>query len=183
MKGTRVMSFQKIKYPADKKKMYNLLEKQAIALTEGVPHLMSNLANISALLGSALADINWVGFYLIPKYFPDHYPLNKISGKEDLLIVGPFQGLPACVEIKIGNGVCGSAVAENAVMLVPNVHEFPGHIACDSASNSEIVLPIHNSLGEVVGVLDIDSPLFERFDEADQEGLLKIIHVLEGFIS
>lgn len=177
------MSFQKIKYPADKKKMYNLLEKQAIALTEGVPHLMSNLANISALLGSALADINWVGFYLIPKYFPNYYPLSKISGKEDLLIVGPFQGLPACVEIKIGNGVCGSAVAENAVMLVPNVHEFPGHIACDSASNSEIVLPIHNSLGEVVGVLDIDSPLFERFDEADQEGLLKIIHVLEGFIS
>ena len=79
--------------------------------------------------------------------------------------------------------MCGNAVAENAVMLVPNVHEFPGHIACDSASNSEIVLPIHNSLGEVVGVLDIDSPLFERFDESDQEGLLKIIHVLEGFIS
>ena len=177
------MSFQKITYPADKEKMYRLLEKQAIALTEDVPHLMSNLANISALLGSALKDINWVGFYLIPKYFPTYYPLENLQEKKDLLVVGPFQGLPACVEIKIGNGVCGSAVFENAVMLVPNVHEFPGHIACDSASNSEIVLPIHNLSGDVVGVLDIDSPLFERFDETDKEGLLKIIHVLEGFIS
>ena len=183
VKGDFLMSFQKIIYPDNKEKMYRLLKKQAIALTEDVPYLMSNLANISALLGSALSDINWVGFYLIPKYFPSHYPLDKLSGKEDLLIVGPFQGLPACVEIKIGNGVCGSAVAANAVMLVPNVHEFPGHIACDSASNSEIVLPIHNPNGDVVGVLDIDSPLLERFDEEDKEGLLKIIHVLEGFIS
>ena len=177
-----MMSFQKITYPTDKAKMYRLLEKQAVALTENVPHLMSNLANISARLGSALSDINWVGFYLIPKYFPNYYPLDQLSGKEDLLIVGPFQGLPACVEIKIGNGVCGSAVAENAVILVPNVHEFQGHIACDSASNSEIVLPIHNPSGDVVGVLDIDSPLLERFDEADREGLLKIVNVLEGFI-
>ncbi len=177
------MSFQKIVYPTDKKKMYALLEKQALALTEGIPHLMSNLANISALLGSALSDINWVGFYLIPKHFPTYYPLSELSGKEDLLTVGPFQGLPACVEIQIGKGVCGSAVAENAVMLVPNVHEFPGHIACDSASNSEIVLPIHNTTGDVVGVLDIDSPLLERFDEVDKEGLLKIVQVLEGIIS
>ena len=177
------MSFQRIAYPTDRSKMYRLLEKQIFSLTEDVPHFISNLANISALLGSALKDINWVGFYLIPKFFPEYYPLDKLAEKKDLLIVGPFQGLPACVEIKIGNGVCGRAVAENAVMLVPNVHEFPGHIACDSASNSEIVLPIHNPNGDVVGVLDIDSPLFERFDEEDKEGLLKIIHVLEGFIS
>ena len=177
------MSFQKISYPSDKGKMYRLLEKQAQALTENVPHLVSNLANISALLGSALNDINWVGFYLIPKYFPEYYPLDQLQEKQDLLIVGPFQGLPACVEIKIGNGVCGSAVAQDAVMLVPNVHEFPGHIACDSASNSEIVLPIHNSLGDVVGILDIDSPILERFDESDKDGLLKIVQVLEGFIS
>lgn len=176
------MSFQKITYPENKKKMYNLLEKQALSLTEDVPHIMSNLANISALLGNALTDINWVGFYLIPKFFPDYYPLDKLSGKENLLIVGPFQGLPACVEIKIGNGVCGNSVAKNTVMLVPNVHEFPGHIACDSASNSEIVLPIHNPSGDVVGVLDIDSPLLRRFDEEDREGLLKIVHVLEEFI-
>ena len=169
------MSFQKITYPSDKKKFYSLLEKQAIALTEGIPHYMSNFANISALLGSALADINWVGFYFIPKFF-------NLSDAEDTLIVGPFQGLPACVEIKIGNGVCGSAVAQNAVMLVPNVHEFPGHIACDSASNSEIVLPIHNANGDVVAVLDIDSPLLGRFDEMDQEGLLKIVKVLEGLM-
>lgn len=174
------MSFQKIKYPKDKHKFYKLLEGQVRALTENVPHLMSNLANISALLGSALDEINWVGFYLIPKYFPEYYPLNKLVGKEELLTVGPFQGLPACVEIKVGNGVCGTAVAENAVMLVPNVHEFPGHIACDSASNSEIVLPIHNPDGDVVGVLDIDSPLLERFATEDQDGLEKIVKVIEG---
>ena len=165
------MSFQKITYPSDKKKFYFLLEKQAIALTEGIPHYMSNFANISALLGSALADINWVGFYLIPKFF-------NLSDVEDTLIVGPFQGLPACVEIKIGNGVCGSAVAQNAVMLVPNVHEFPGHIACDSASNSEIVIPLFKD-GEVVGVLNIDSPVFSRFSEEDRIGLENFADILQ----
>ena len=169
------MSFQKIKYPADKAKMYRLLSAQASSLVEGCPHFMSNLANISALLGNALENINWVGFYLIPKYFPEYYPLEKLGDKKELLVVGPFQGLPACVEIQIGKGVCGSAVAQNRVMLIPNVHEFPGHIACDSASNSEIVLPIHNENGDVVGVLDIDSPLLERFDEVDQEGLTEIV--------
>lgn len=176
------MSFTKINYPASKKKMYSLLEKQALSLTEEISYLMSNLSNLSALLGSTLSDINWVGFYLIPKYFPEYFPLHKLHGKEELLIVGPFQGLPACVEIKIGSGVCGAAVLRNHVMLVPNVHEFPGHIACDSTSNSEIVLPIHNPHGDVVGVLDIDSPLFNRFDEEDQEGLLKIISVIESFL-
>lgn len=176
------MSFTKITYPSSKKKMYSLLEKQALSLTEEIPYLMSNLSNLSALLGNALSEINWVGFYLIPKYFPKYFPLDKLTGKEELLTVGPFQGLPACVEIKIGNGVCGAAVSKNSVMLVPNVHEFPGHIACDSASNSEIVLPIHNPHGDVIGVLDIDSPLFNRFDEEDQEGLLKIVSIIETFV-
>ena len=176
------MAFQKIKYPAHKAKLYHLLAAQADALVESCPHLISNLANLSALLGSALTSINWIGFYLIPKHFPEYYPLEKLTDKKDLLVVGPFQGLPACVEIKIGNGVCGAAVAENAVMLVPNVHEFPGHIACDSASNSEIVLPIHNKNGDVVGVLDIDSPLLNRFDEEDKDGLLRIVKVIEDLL-
>ncbi len=176
------MSFTKPTYPTDKKKFYSLLEKQTLSLTESVPYFMSNLSNISALLGSALADINWVGFYLIPKHFPEYFPLEKIIGKEDLLIVGPFQGLPACVEIKIGNGVCGTAVAKNSVMLVPNVHEFPGHIACDSASNSEIVLPIHNADGDVAAVLDIDSPSLGRFDEEDQAGLQKVVNAIEAML-
>lgn len=173
------MSFPKINYPTDKVKMYRLLAAQATSLMENCPHLMSNLANLSALLGSALVDINWVGFYLIPKYFPEYYPLEKLGDTKNLLVVGPFQGLPACVEIKIGNGVCGNAVAQNKIMLVPNVHEFPGHIACDSASNSEIVLPIHNATGDVIAVLDIDSPLYERFDEKDRNGLLNIVEILE----
>ena len=168
-----------ITYPTDKDELYHLLEGQIQMMTESIPHLWANLANISAVLGSALTDINWVGFYLIPKYFEEHFPLEKMGEKKDLLIVGPFQGLPACVEIKIGKGVCGTAVEKDEVMLVKNVHEFPGHIACDCASNSEIVLPLHNTNGDVVAVLDIDSPTLARFDEADKEGLLKVAHVIE----
>ena len=99
--------------------------------------------------------------------------------KKELLIVGPFQGLPACVEIKIGKGVCGTAVEKNEIMLVKDVHEFPGHIACDCASNSEIVLPLHNANGDVVAVLDIDSPTLARFDKEDKEGLSAIAQVIE----
>ena len=168
-----------ITYPTDKDELYHLLEGQIQMMTESIPHLWANLANISAVLGSALTDINWVGFYLIPKYFEEHFPLEKMGEKKDLLIVGPFQGLPACVEIKIGKGVCGTAVEKNEVMLVKNVHEFPGHIACDCASNSEIVLPLHNANGDVVAVLDIDSPTLAHFDEADKEGLLKVARVIE----
>lgn len=168
-----------ITYPTDKKELYHLLEGQIKMMTESIPYLWSNLANISAVLGSALSDINWVGFYLIPKHFPEHFPLEKMGDKKDLLIVGPFQGLPACVEIKIGKGVCGTAVERNEIMLVKNVHEFPGHIACDCASNSEIVLPLHNANGDVVAVLDIDSPTLARFDEEDKEGLEKIAKVIE----
>lgn len=171
-----------ITYPTDKKELYHLLAGQVAAMAEGTPHLMSNFANISSVLGSALTDINWVGFYLIPKHFPAYFDLEKIAGKEDLLIVGPFQGLPACVEIKIGKGVCGTAVAEDAVQLVANVHEFPGHIACDCASNSEIVLPLHNANGDVVGVLDIDSPLLDRFDKEDKEGLEKVALGIEKML-
>ena len=173
------MQSTKMIYPADKKELYKLLQAQLAALTENIPHLISNLANASALLGNALADINWVGFYLIPSRLPEYFPLKKIEDKKDLLILGPFQGLPACIEIAVGKGVCGTAVSRDSVMLVPNVHEFPGHIACDSASNSEIVLPIHDSLGNVIGVLDIDSPSLGRFDEDDKKGLSDIVQILE----
>ena len=168
-----------ILYPTNKQELYPLLESRIRAFTNEVPHLISNLANISVILGSGLTDINWVGFYLIPKHFPKYFPLDKIAGKENMLIVGPFQGLPACTEIAIGKGVCGTCVEMNQIMLVPDVHAFPGHIACDSASNSEIVLPLHNRNGDVVGVLDIDSPIFHRFDEEDKIGLEKIARVIE----
>lgn len=160
------MAFKPTTYPAEKVLMYRLLKTQLIGLIDGVPHLTANLANTSALLNSALKEINWVGFYLL---------------EEDTLILGPFQGNPACVEIKVGSGVCGTAVAEDHVQLVKNVHEFPGHIACDSASNSEIVLPIHHN-GKVIGVLDIDSPILGRFDEDDQKGLTEIVKIIEGVI-
>lgn len=151
-------------YPAEKSLMYKLLRTQLTGLIDGVPHLTANLANASALLNQALTDINWVGFYLL---------------EDGQLVLGPFQGKPACVEIKVGNGVCGTAVAKDEIMLVKNVHEFPGHIACDSASNSEIVVPLHKD-GSVIGVLDIDSPLLSRFDEEDLNGLREFVKIIEG---
>lgn len=150
-------------YPDNKKMLYNLVNLQLKGLIDQVPHKIANLANASALLGQALKDINWVGFYLL---------------EDNQLILGPFQGKPACIEIPVGNGVCGTAVLNDEVMLVKNVHEFPGHIACDSASNSEIVLPIHAN-DKVVGVLDIDSPLLARFDEDDKNGLSGFVKILE----
>lgn len=160
------MAFKPTTYPVEKSLMYRLLRTQLLGLIDGVPHTTANLANASALLNSALKNINWVGFYFLEK---------------DKLILGPFQGNPACVEIKVRNGVCGTAVAKDEIQLVKNVHEFPGHIACDSASNSEIVLPIHRN-GKVIGVLDIDSPLLERFDEEDQKGLTEIVKIIEGML-
>ena len=124
---------------------------------------MANLANASALLNQALTDINWVGFYLME------------DGK---LVLGPFQGRTACIIIPLGRGVCGTAAAKDEVQLVPDVHAFPGHIACDSASNAEIVLPIHAN-GRVIGVLDIDSPTTGRFSETERKSLLDILHVIE----
>lgn len=146
-----------------KKTDYELLIGQAEALIRDVPHLVANLANVSALIFTTLEDINWAGFYLL-------------EGGQ--LVLGPFQGNPACVEIAIGKGVCGTAAAKDAVQLVPDVHLFEGHIACDSASRSEIVVPLHRD-GEVVGVLDIDSPSLSRFTEEDRAGLSKLCTMLE----
>ena len=142
---------------------YDLLTAQLTALTEGVPYEVANLANASALLWQELPQINWAGFY-------------KMT--EGALVLGPFQGKPACIRIEVGKGVCGTAVAQDRTQLVYNVHDFPGHIACDCASNSEIVVPIHVN-GEIWGVLDIDSPLVGRFTEADQVGLEAFVRVLE----
>ena len=158
------MQSEAFEYPDDKAAMYHILKTQLQSLTDGVPHLTANLANASALLNQALEGINWVGFYLL---------------EGERLVLGPFQGNPACIEIPIGKGVCGTAVSKDAVMVIKNVHEFPGHIACDSASNSEIVIPLHNGSGKIVGVLDIDSPHLARFDEADREGLTDFAQVLE----
>ena len=134
---------------------------------EGVPYQIANLANASALLWQELPDINWVGFY-------------QLLG--DRLVLGPFQGKPACIQIPLGKGVCGKAAAEERVLRVENVHEFPGHIACDSASNSEIVLPLYR-LGKIWGVLDIDSPLFSRFSQEDEAQLGLISELLSKMLS
>ena len=142
---------------------YALLSEQLRALTQGVPHFVANLANASALLWHSMADLNWAGFYLM-------------EGGQ--LVLGPFQGKTACIEIPVGKGVCGTAVAQKATQLVADVHQFPGHIACDCASNSEIVVPIFKN-GEVVAVLDIDSPSLGRFDETDRAGLEQFVKVLE----
>ena len=133
------------------------------SLTEGVPHKIANLANASALLWEFLPDLNWAGFYLL---------------ENDILVLGPFQGKTACIEIPLGKGVCGTSACSDTVQRVADVHQFPGHIACDSASNSEIVLPIHKD-GMVVGVLDIDSPLFDRFSAEDEAGLCDLVKILE----
>ena len=145
---------------------YDLIVQQLFALTDGIPYEVANLANVSALLWQELKDINWVGFY-------------KMT--DGALVLGPFQGKPACIRIPVGRGVCGTAVKEDAVQLVYNVHDFPGHIACDCASNSEIVLPIHVK-GQIWGVLDIDSPNIGRFTESDREGLARVVEVLEKIL-
>jgi len=145
---------------------YSLLREMLISLTAGVPHPVSNLANASALLYSSLENLNWAGFYLL---------------EGDTLVLGPFQGKTACIEIPMGKGVCGTAAAKDETQLVYDVHEFPGHIACDSASNSEIVIPLHKN-GRVAAVLDIDSPLTGRFTEEDRKGLEAFAEVIEkGF--
>ena len=142
---------------------YQMLNVQLSALVGGVPHQTANLANAVALLYHTLDGLNWVGFYLL---------------EGDTLVLGPFQGKPACIEIPVGRGVCGTAVAEDKTQLVRDVHQFPGHIACDIASNSEIVVPIHAD-GKVVGVLDLDSPRIGRFTEEDKAGLEEFARILE----
>ncbi|RBM49735.1 GAF domain-containing protein [Vibrio tarriae] len=146
---------------------YQRLTKQAVALLEGETNLIANLANLSALLNMELSELNWVGFYLM---------------QENELVLGPFQGKPACVRIPVGRGVCGTAVAENKVQRVYDVHQFEGHIACDAASNSEIVIPFSIN-GKVAGVLDIDSPNIGRFSEIDEQGLTYLMSKVEKLLN
>lgn len=184
---------------------YENLNLQLEGLITSVPHLIANLANAAALLYESLEDINWAGFYLMEKdcreqacregtcgeeEYPGMSPENsdireetkeKSYTEKEILVLGPFQGKPACIEIPIGKGVCGRAVQEDCLQLVKNVHEFPGHIACDSASNSEIVIPIYKE-GRIFGVLDIDSPKFARFTEEDADGLCAFVRILEKTI-
>ena len=144
---------------------YQLLSRELRGLIEGVNHVGANLANASALINEYLSDINWVGFYLL---------------EDNKLVLGPFQGKVACIEIAIGKGVCGTAASEDRTLLVANVHEFKGHIACDSASNSEIVIPLHKD-NKVYGVLDIDSPMLNRFTAEDKEGLELLARIIEEY--
>ncbi len=145
---------------------YKILVAQLEALSESSKNYIPLLSNASALIYENMKDLNWAGFYLV---------------RNDALLLGPFQGKVACVNIAKGKGVCGTAFEKDETQLVKNVHEFPGHIACDSASNSEIVVPIHED-GKVVAVLDIDSPLLNRFDEEDQKGLEAFVKKLEELI-
>jgi GAF domain-containing protein len=148
--------------PADRIEAYQLLLAQAQALLEGETDFIANCANISSLLNLFVEKINWVGFYMI---------------KNDELVLGPFQGNPACVRIPFNRGVCGKAASTKTVQRIDNVHLFPGHIACDSASNSELVIPLIKD-GNVIAVLDIDSPVFSRFDTTDIIWLSKITELL-----
>jgi len=145
-----------------KSDLYNQLAAQLSSLLAGESDLIANAANFSSLIFHSLPDLNWAGFYFV---------------KDDELVLGPFQGRPACVRIALGKGVCGRAAAERVTTIVPNVHEFPGHIACDAASNSEIVVPLVKG-GRLIGVLDLDSPLFGRFDKEDDQGLNRLVSVL-----
>ncbi|QSX35729.1 MULTISPECIES: GAF domain-containing protein [Shewanella] len=147
-----------------KSEFYQSLNRQLAALLEGDDDMVSAMANFSAMLNSQLTELNWVGFYI---------------RRGDELVLGPFQGKVACNRIPWGKGVCGTAAALDSTQRVADVHQFDGHIACDSASNSEIVIPVRKQ-GQVVAVLDIDSPVFDRFDEADQLGLEQAVRVLEN---
>lgn len=154
--------FHQEQYEGSKEQKYDLAIRQLQALLEGESDVIANLSNASALLNQFLDRINWVGFYVY-------------RGEE--LVLGPFQGLPACVRIPLHRGVCGKAASQRVTVRVGNVHEFPGHIACDAASQSEIVIPIIIN-DELFGVLDIDSPELDRFDEVDQLYLEKLVKQL-----
>ncbi len=147
-----------------KSAIYDELEVSLRALLAGEPNLIACAANMSSLLYWSLPDLNWVGFYLV----------DAASGD---LLVGPFHGKPACVRIPLHKGVCGAAATERRTLVVPDVHAFPGHIACDSASNSEVVLPIVLADGRLLGVLDLDSPTSGRFDDEDARGLERLIRI------
>ncbi|QDZ91044.1 GAF domain-containing protein [Shewanella decolorationis] len=147
-----------------KPQFYESLNRQALALLEGEDDLVAAMANFSALLNDNLTQLNWVGFYVM---------------RGEQLVLGPFQGKVACTRIPMGKGVCGTAAQTNLTQRVADVHQFDGHIACDSASNSEIVIPVRAD-GKVVAVLDIDSPIFDRFDEEDQKGLELLVKSFEN---
>ncbi|AOT08464.1 GAF domain-containing protein [Pseudoalteromonas luteoviolacea] len=147
-----------------KQKFYELLNQQAKGLIDGERNHVANMANLSALLFTNMEDINWSGFYLM-------------DGDNEL-VLGPFQGNPACIRIPVGKGVCGTAVSEEKTQLVEDVHAFEGHIACDAASNSEIVIPVFKK-GKIFAVLDIDSPSLARFDEQDKLGLEALVKSFE----
>ena len=153
------MSFSAIPLTGSKPEQYAQLLEQARALLHGEHDRIANAANLSALVYNALPDLNWVGFYFF-------------DGTE--LVVGPFQGLPACVRIPLDKGVCGAAARSRQTQRIEDVHAFPGHIACDSASNSELVVPLVAADGQLLGVFDLDSPLSARFSVEDQEGLEQI---------
>ncbi|MEH7508636.1 GAF domain-containing protein [Priestia megaterium] len=153
-------------YSGSKQKDYELVIKQLRALLEGESNKIANLANASALLNQFLNEVNWVGFYLM---------------EDDELVLGPFQGLPACVRIPLGKGVCGTAAQNQRTERIEDVHAFPGHIACDAASQSEIVVPMVKD-GKLLGVLDIDSPIKKRFDEIDQQYLEEFVKELTSFL-
>ena len=143
---------------------YDELISQVKALTDGVPYPIANLANTAAAIWQSLDRLNWAGFYLM---------------EDGALVLGPFQGKPACIRIPMGKGVCGTAAEQQETIRVEDVHQFPGHIACDCASNSEIVVPIFKN-NEIYGVLDLDSPYFARFTEEDRAGLEALVRVLEA---
>jgi len=153
--------------PASKRDLYEQLAAQLFSLLAGERDLVANAANFSSLLFNSLPDLNWAGFYFV---------------KDGELVLGPFQGQPACVRIKIGQGVCGSAAAKCETVIVPNVHEFPGHIACDSASNSEIVVPLLKD-SHLIGLLDLDSPKLSRFDREDADGLEELVRIFLSSVS
>ena len=157
------MSFQLSETRANSKtELYEQLASQLSSLLAGERDLIANAANFSALLFHSLPDLNWAGFYFV---------------KDGELVLGPFQGKPACVRIRVGQGVCGAGASKCETVIVPNVHEFPGHIACDSASNSEIVVPLMKR-ERLIGVLDLDSPLLSRFDHDDAAGLENLVRIL-----
>jgi len=160
-------AWEKMSYPESKSEFYGLLEQQLTGLLAGEEDPVANMANMSALLFQAMDQINWAGFYRM---------------MDGMLVLGPFQGNPACIRIPVGRGVCGTAAEERKSQLVPDVHLFPGHIACDAQSQSEIVVPVLKE-GRLLGVLDIDSPVKERFDQEDQKGLERLVGLLaEGCI-
>jgi L-methionine (R)-S-oxide reductase len=151
----------------NKPQLYAQLLQQIEAIVAGEKDLIANMANISAILYWALENVNWAGFYIV---------------KQGQLVLGPFHGQPACIRIPIGKGVCGTAVSENNIQLIEDVHQFLGHIACDAASNSEIVLPVRKD-NQIIAVLDIDSPNIARFDHEDKAGLSRIVEILQTTLS